>query len=245
MKAIILVAGYATRLYPLTLNMPKALLTINGKPTIDYIIDGINMVDDIDFIYVVSNHKFIENFRQWGQTVSSRTPIKVIDDFTETEETRRGAIGDIYYTICQEKIDDDIAVIAGDNFFTFDFKKYYSFYKAHNCDCVCAKRIDDIESLKNFAVAVIDESGKIIRLDEKPEMPQSDLAVFASYFYKRDTLPLFEKYLQEGNKPDAPGYFVQWLYKIKDVYAYSMDGECFDIGTPENYMEVRRLFEKQ
>ena len=129
MKAIILVAGYATRLYPLTINMPKALLPINKKPIIDYIVDEINTVDDIDEIYVVSNHKFADQFEKWAQNHKSVQKISVLDDGTETEETRRGAIGDILYTIDNYNIDDEVMIIAGDTFFTYKLKDYYNFYR--------------------------------------------------------------------------------------------------------------------
>lgn len=242
MKAIILAAGYATRLYPLTENMPKALLTINDKPIIDYIVDEINTIDEVDSIYVVSNHKFIEHFYRWAKEASGKKPIKVIDDGTTSEETRLGGIGDIQYVIDQEKIDDDAVIIAGDNFFTYKLKDYYNYYKEKNKDCVCGKKLQDVEQLKQFAVASIDEYGKIIELQEKPEHPKSDIGVYATYFYKRDTVPLFRKYLDEGNKPDAPGYFVQWLYIQKPVYVYEMQGECYDIGTHKSYQEVQEAF---
>lgn len=121
-------------------------------------------------------------------------------------------------------------------------KDYYNFYKLVNKDCVCVKEVNDKQKLTQFAVAVIDNN-KIIDLEEKPENPKSNIGVFATYIYKKDTISLINKYLQEGNKPDAPGFFVQWLYKIKDVMAYKIDGECYDIGTIKSYEEVQKLFE--
>jgi glucose-1-phosphate thymidylyltransferase len=245
MKAIILVAGYATRLYPLTMDKPKALLTINDKPILNYIIDEVNQIDAVDGIFVVSNHKFIDHFDHWVKDVKSKKPITVIDDGTMTEETRRGAIGDIQYTVEKGKIDDEIIVIAGDNFFTFSLKDYYDYYKKINRDCVCGKRLEDIEQLKQFAVAVTDDDGLLKNLEEKPREPKSDLGVYATYFYQKDTVPLFEQYLAEGNKPDAPGYFVQWLYTRKPVYVYEMQGDCYDIGTHKSYQEVQDLFKHE
>ncbi len=242
MKAIILVAGYATRLYPLTINTPKALLPINNKPMINYIVEQLNTIKEIDEIYVVSNNKFYTHFNEWAETVESNIKVKVLDDGTTSEENRRGAIGDIQFTISQEKIDDDVIIIAGDNYFTFDLKDYYNYYKNVNKDCVIVKEHDDKEMLKQFAVALLDENNKVTDLEEKPESPKSNTAVYAAYIYKKDTIQLFKKYLDEGNKPDAPGYFVQWLYKIKDVHAYKIDGECYDVGTPKSYEEVKNLF---
>lgn len=243
MKAIILVAGYATRLYPLTLNTPKALLPVGGKPIIDYITDEINTIDDIDEIYVVSNHKFADDFGKWASEKNNKKKISVIDDGTTTEETRRGAIGDILYTIKEKNIDDDLMVIAGDNFFTYKLTDYYDYFKKVGSDCVCVKVFEDREMLKHFGVAVTDDNDKVIDFEEKQENPKSNKVVYATYIYKKETLPLFEKYIEQGNKPDAPGYFIQWLFKVKDLFAYPItDGECYDIGTHKAYDEIKKVF---
>lgn len=242
MKVIILVAGYATRLYPLTLNKPKALLPINEKPIIDYIVDEINTLKDADKIYVVSNHKFADDFYNWAENKDNPIEIKVLDDGTTNEENRKGAIGDIYYAIEKEKIDDDLMVIAGDNFFTYKLAEYYDFFKSINKDCICVKKFEDMEMIKQLGVALLDENNKVLDLEEKPEKPKSNMAVFATYIYLKETIPLFKKYLEDGNKPDAPGYFTSWLYKIKDLYAYKMNGDCFDIGTPKAYEDIQKMF---
>ncbi len=242
MKAIILVAGYATRLYPLTKDTPKPLLKVGGKPIIDYIVEEINTIDAVDKIYVISNHKFAEHFRLWAEKKVNPKPIAVIDDGTDSDENKRGAIGDIQYTIEQGNIDDDIMVIAGDNLFTYSLKEYYDFYKAKNADCVCVKQFDDKEMIKQLGVVLLDEKGKVIDLEEKPAKPKSDKAAFATYMYTRDTVKMFGDYIAEGNSPDAPGYFIQWLHKKKDVYAYVMNGECYDIGTHKALDEVRSIY---
>lgn len=243
MKAIILVAGYATRLYPLTLNKPKALLEVNGKPIIDYIVEQINTIDVVNEIYVVSNHKFADQFEQWAENHFSAQPICVLDDGTQTEQTRRGAIGDILFTIKQKNIMEDMLVVAGDNFFTYSLKDYYNFYRKMKHDCVCVKEFYDVELLKQFGVATLDKTGKIIDLEEKPQNPKSNTAVYATYFYTAQTVPMFEQYLKEGNKPDAPGYFIEWLFRKKDVYAYKFEGECYDIGTPKSYESICKMYE--
>ena len=243
MIALILAAGYATRLYPLTLNMPKALLPIDNKPIIDYIVEQIETIDEVKEIVVISNHRFAPNFFEWAENGSFKKNLSVIDDGTTSEETRRGAIGDILFAIEEKKIDDEILVVAGDNFFTYSLKDYYDFYREKDRDCVCVKKFDNRELLKQFGVAVLDENGRVLEIEEKPSKPKSDTAVYATYMYKKDTVPLFRTYIEEGNKPDAPGYFLEWLYKRKDVYAYAFDGECYDIGTPESYRSVCEEFE--
>jgi glucose-1-phosphate thymidylyltransferase len=238
MKAVILAAGYATRLYPLTKDAPKPLLPIKGRPMIDYIIDEINTIGAVSEIFVVSNHRFANSFERWAKTAPSNIPLVIIDDGTETEQTRLGAIGDINFTLEAAGIDDELLIIAGDSFFTFRLSEYYAFFRQKQADCVAAKEFNDRERLKQFAVALTDGGGRIISLIEKPEEPPSNLAVYAAYFYTRETAGLFKNYLAEGNKPDAPGYFVQWLYRRKPVYAYIMNGDLFDIGTPEAYREI-------
>ncbi len=244
MKAIILVAGYATRLYPLTLNTPKALLPINGKAIVDYIVDQIQTIDAVDEIYVITNHKFAGQFESWANTHTSKKPLTIIDDGTVSEETRRGAIGDILYTIEREKIDDDVMIIAGDNYFTYNLTDYYDFFKQKDSDCVCVKAFDNKEMLKQFGIALLDNDSKVIDIEEKPENPKSNNVVYATYIYKKETVSLFKKYIDEGNKPDAPGNFVVWLHTRKPVYAYKFNEECYDIGTPESYKFVCDLFNK-
>lgn len=245
MKAIILVAGYATRLYPLTINTPKALLPINKKPIIDYIMEQIDTIPQIDEVFVVSNHKFADQFEAWANAHTTKKLVNVIDDGTDTEETRRGAIGDILFAIKQEKITDEIVVIAGDNLFTYSLEEYFDYFKKIDKDCVCVKPFEDREMLKQFGIAAINDDGKVTDIEEKPQNPKSNLVVFATYMYKKDTIPMFEQYIAEGNKPDAPGYFVEWLYKRKDVYAFTFNEECYDIGTPKSLKEVSDIFEKK
>ena len=242
MKAIILAAGYATRLYPLTLNMPKALLPIGSKPIIDHIVAKMDTVEELDEIYVVSNDKFASHFEEWVKTAKSRVPIKVLNDGTTDDSNKRGAIGDISFVINEMKIDDDLMVIAGDNFFTYSLKDYVRFFREKDRDCVCVKVWEDESQLSQFGIALLDWEGKVLDIEEKPAKPKSNTAVFAAYLYKKETVPMFAEYLAAGNKPDAPGNFPAWLYKKQDVYAYTFEGECYDVGTPESYHEVCDMY---
>ena len=236
MKAIILAAGYATRLYPLTINTPKALLPINKKPIIDYIVDELNTISEIDEIYVVTNSRFAQHFTDWAKTAPGKTPISVLDDGTTSDENKKGAVGDIGFVIAEKNIDDELLVIAGDNFFTYSLRDYVDYYREKDHDCVCVKKWPNKKELSQFGVALLDENGKVLDIEEKPKQPKSDTAVFATYLYKRDTVPMFREYLDGGNNPDAPGNFPAWLYKRKDVYAYTFSGE--------SYREVCRMYEK-
>ncbi len=238
MKAIVLAAGYATRLYPLTIHQPKALLPIAGKPILNYIADQIVSIPQVNEMLVISNHKFAPHFLEWKDQQRYRCPITIVDDGTTSDENKLGAIGDIHLALEKHKIQEDVLIIAGDTYFTFSLHDFYSFYEKNQKDCFLAKEINDPSQLQRMGVIEIDTQHKVIGFEEKPKQPKSNKASFAGYIYRKDTLPMFQQYLNEGGNPDAPGFFPAWLYKKKDVYAYVFEGDCFDIGTPESYHEV-------
>lgn len=240
MKAIILAAGYATRLYPLTKDKPKALLPIADKEIINYIVDELVTIDEIDEIIVISNHRFINHFNHWQEAASKNYDCKitVLDDNTVSDEDKLGAIGDIDFVIDELELDDDLLIIAGDNIFTYPLLEIFNEYKKHGQDMILVKKHDDLEDLKRFAVVLTDENNIVTDLEEKPSNPKSDLAAYATYFYNKETIPLIKEYLNEGNNPDSPGNFPAWLYKKKSVRAHAFEGEAFDIGTHQSYKEV-------
>ena len=249
MKTIILAAGYATRLYPLTLNMPKALLPIGGRPMMDYLVDGIADIDGMAEVHIVSNHKFAAQFEDWKAAVEreNRYPglqFTVWDDGTTSNEDRLGAIGDMQYVIDRVQFDDDLLVAASDNFFTFPLKLFVDEFHRQGRDLLLAGRIDDIETLRRFAVASLDETGKVIKLAEKPKEPESNTGIYALYLYRKETIPLIKAYLDGGNIPDSPGRFPEWLFlQGHDLGAYTFEGECVDIGTHESYEEICRQYD--
>ena len=245
MKAIVLAAGYATRLYPLTLNKPKALLTIGKETILDFVVNEITTISEIDEIYIVTNDKFYEQFCQWNKMSKKSVKITVLNDNTIDDATKLGAIGDIQFVINKMNVADDILVMASDNIFTFKLSDFYNAFKCKYKDMILVSKIENEDDLKRMANVVMDEEGKVLDMVEKPAEPISNYAAFASYFYTKDTVPLFKKYLEEGNNPDAPGFFPSWLYKEKDVYAYEFFGECYDIGTPQAYKEVGEIFKKE
>lgn len=245
MKCILLCAGYATRLFPLTQNFPKALLEVGGKSILDYILDEVNKINQVDEIYVITNAKYTPHFEKWVEEKNNIKPIKVINDKTCSNDDRLGAIGDIMYTIDKEKVDDDILVIAGDNLFTFDLKKFVDYYEEKKSPVNCVKKEEDKEQLKRFGIVELDENMKLIGFEEKPSNPKSNFVSYAEYIYPKETLYLFKQYIKEGNLSDNAGEFVAYLHKKVDTYAYEFDGECYDIGTHESLAQVNDIFNKR
>lgn len=242
--AIVLAAGYATRLYPLTLDKPKALLEIGGLSLLDHLMVKIDALRDVERAYVVSNGKFYKNFCEWNENQKNKTPVKILVDGTDSVETRLGAIGDIQFAIENEKIESDLLVVASDNFFDFGLNEAYADFREKNADLILMQRMKDMEAIKRFGVATLDENNRAVEIEEKPKQPKSDVAVYATYFYKAETVPLFKQYLDEGNDKDAPGNFPAWLCKRKPVYGFIFRGNCYDIGTRETLEEITKRYEK-
>jgi len=241
MKCILLCAGYATRLFPLTENFPKALLKVGGRPIIDYVIDEVNSLEEVDEIYLVTNNKYTPHFQEWAKKKNNDKPIIVFNDLTTNNENRLGAIGDIEYTIEKAKIDDDVLIIATDNLFTFKLKDFVDFQKKYNASAICVKT-EEYENLKRLGVVETDENMRIVGFEEKPEQPKGKYAATAVYLYPRSVVPVFKQYIDEGNKADAPGNFVAYLYKKSPVYGYAFSGDWFDVGTHEALAEVNRIY---
>ena len=244
MKCILLCAGYATRLFPLTENFPKALLEVGGRPLLDYIIDEVNSLDEVDQIYLVTNDRYTPHFQKWAEDKNNIKPIKVFNDKTTNNENRLGAIGDIQYTIEQANINDDLLIIAGDNLFTFKLRDFVDFQKEKGTSAVCVKE-EDYETLKRLGVVETDENQKIVGFEEKPAEPKGRYAAYAEYLYPKEVIPVFKKYLEEGNNADAPGNFVAYLYKHMPVYAFPFEGQCYDVGTHESLAYVNKLYSKE
>lgn len=242
MKCILLAAGYATRLYPLTKDKPKSLLEVGGVTILEHILKKVEKIESIDYIYIVSNDRFYAQFVNWVDGYKSPKKIKVLNDLTTSNENRLGAIADIKFAIDNENIEDDILVMAGDNLFDFELKDFETFYREIGHDCITVHELNNEEELKRTGVVEIDQDAKVVSFEEKPKEPKSNLAVPPFYIYQKNTLGLFEKYISEGNNPDAPGNFVPWLIKHKDVYAFKFKGMRYDIGTVESYEKVQELF---
>lgn len=240
MIALILAAGYATRLYPLTQDTPKPLLPIQGSRTIlDLLIGRLEVLEDITEILVVTNERFFRAFGQWQQQYRGAKPVRILNDGTSSPEGRLGAIGDIQFVIEQEQLQDDLLVLAGDNVLGFGLAGYLNYFHRVDKDCILVRTVDDIAELRSVGVAELDAELRVLSLEEKPQEPRTNIGVFALYIYKRSTLPLFSRYLAEGGNPDAPSYFPAWLHSRQEVRAYYTEGTIDDVGTPEAYAEMR------
>lgn len=245
MKGLILAAGYATRLYPLTKNTPKPLLEVAGKTILDYIVEKMDKVEEIDEIVIVTNDKFASHFEKWTKDVSYSKEFIVVNDGTDTNENRLGAIGDIQFVIEKLYLEDDLIVVAGDNIFDFELVDFAAYFKQVNTDCITVYQEENEGQLKRAGVVELDSDSKVLSFEEKPESPKSNFGVPAFYLYKKETLPKFKEYLAEGYNPDAPGHFIPFLITHNPVHAFQFKGQRYDIGTVESYERVQEIFENR
>ena len=240
MKCLILAAGYATRLYPLTENFPKSLLKVQDKTILDHLVDDIDTIKEVDEYVVISNHKFYNHFIEWAQSKSQK--ITVIDDGTVSNETRLGAVKDIQFAIETLNIDDDVLVIAGDNVLDFSLTKFITYAKNKNTSCIMRYFEGDIARLKKSGVASIDNGDKVVDMVEKPLEPKSNWCCPPFYFYKRDDAKKIPNAIADGCGIDAPGSFVVWLCKNAVVHSMEMPGKRYDIGNLESYEKVQKEY---
>ncbi len=240
MKAIILAGGFAKRLWPLTLRKPKPLLPVGGKPIVDYIMEGIEKIPDIEAVYVSTNRAFEDDFNDWLAHRDFNKAVEIVVEEAKKEEEKFGSIGALNQ-LFSWKGKDDYLVIAGDNLSSIDL---FSFVKAFDKDTLIALYDlgDPNIAKKRYGVAVLDENGFVKEFQEKPENPKSSLASAAGYIFPKDVIPLFSEYLANKNNPDAPGYFLQWLKDRRPVKGFVFDGYWYDIGSPEMFIEANRQF---
>ena len=235
MKAVLLAAGYGTRLYPLTENLPKTLLPVAGRPMLDWIADKVDDVAEVDELHVVTNARFGAALEEWAHGRRGRLDAVVHNDGTTSNENRLGAIGDIAFVIDRTEIgSDDLLVVAGDNLFDGSLADYVDWWRGKGDGSAIAVRdCGDLELARQYAIVEVDERDRIVSFVEKPPNPPGTLASTATYVYRREHVPLVRTYLDEGNSPDAPGNFIAWLYTREPVYAYRLEGVWFDIGDHE------------
>ena len=245
MKVIILAAGYATRLYPLTLNQPKPLLEVAGKPMIEHVLDNLKPIRNIDTVYVVTNNKFTSHFEKWANTYSANADnlnITIINDGTTDDSNKLGAIGDVHLVLEREKIDDDVIIVAGDNLFSQSLESFGEFCLQKQSPVLAVYDVGNLEEIKKYNSIEIDGNGQIVFFEEKPENPKSTLTGIALYYYPKSALRLIKQYIAEGNNPDQPGRLVQWMYPRIPFYTWLVPGIWYDIGSKETLIEANRIF---
>ena len=287
MKCLILAAGYATRLYPLTENFPKPLLKVGDKTILDWLIDDIDQAGLVDEYVVISNHKFAHIFEEWAKekispraalgrddksfvissgaeghpivmssgakghpfVISSgakggveKSGITVLDDGTESNETRLGAVRDIQFAIDTLGLDDDLLVIAGDNLLDFSLVQFVDYARKTGTTCIMRYYEPSVEKLRKTGVATVDEDGLILSMEEKPAEPRSHWCCPPFYYYRRADVPLVKVGIDSGCGVDAPGSFIAWLSTQTPVHAWPMPGRRYDIGTLASYEEVKRTY---
>jgi len=237
-KAIILCAGYATRLYPLTMNKPKPLLYVGGKPIIEYIIGRLDGIGSLDAIYVVTNDKFSSHFNEWKKGLRHPKEIVIVNDGTLSNEDRLGAIGDIHFVIERERIDDDVLVIGGDNLFEFSLLHLHGFFLKKKRSVVALYDVKDRKLASQYGIVSLDSSHRIIDFQEKPAKPKSTLASTACYIFSKDDITELGKCIREHRKPDNLGDFIKYLSSHREVYGFAFTERWFDIGSHEQLREA-------
>jgi glucose-1-phosphate thymidylyltransferase len=240
-KAVILAGGYATRLYPLTRDRPKHLLEVGGRAILELLLERLPL-EELDAVYVVTNARFAERYREWAESYHP-ADVVVLDDGTTSEDDRLGAIGDLQLAIESQSLDDDLIVAAGDSIFTERLDDFARFGHERGAAAIAVYDVGDLEEMKRLSSIGVDKESRLVSFEEKPEQPESTLAGIALYFYPRTVLPLVGQYLVEGNNPDQPGRLVAWLHERIPVYAWPVPGRWFDIGTPETLAQAEELFE--
>jgi glucose-1-phosphate thymidylyltransferase len=235
MNVVILGAGYATRLRPLTDTIPKPLLPVGGRPIVGWILDNARDIPGVEEVHLVTNTRFADDFRRWAEPVG----VVVHDDGTSTNEDRLGAVGDLQLAIDRGGIDGDVLVVAGDNLFDYRLADFVADWRSHGTGAaVAVYDCGDLALARQYGIVELADDDRITYFIEKPDKPRSTLAATATYLYPREHLPLIRRYLDEGNAPDQSGSLVAWLYRLEPVYGYRFDGEWFDIGDHTQLLEA-------
>lgn len=242
MKNIVIAAGYATRLYPLTENYPKPLLKVGARNILERLLDDVDALPDIDAHIIVTNHRFAPIFEEWAASASYRKPITIIDDGTTTNDTRLGAVRDLLLALEREKVNDDIMVLAADNILEFSLGGFVDFFKKKGTSVIMCHHEPELKKLQRTGVIAVDDRMKVIEMQEKPAEPVSDLAVPPFYIYSRDDLPLIRECQAHGCGFDAPGNLAHYLAEASTLHAWQMPGSRFDIGSLDSYQEAQERF---
>ena len=263
MKNIVIAAGYATRLGELTKNFPKPLLKIGENTILGRMLDDIDRIPEIDEHIIISNHRFAPIFEEWAKDQGQRElvkgeessdlrpqtsdrrwvkPIRIVDDGTETNETRLGAVCDLLYAMDKLHIDDDLLVVAADNLLFFSFQEFVDFARAKGTSCIMCHEQPSIEKLQRTGVVELDENMRVLGMEEKPQVPKSHWAVPPFYIYLKNDMDLVRHSVENGCGKDAPGNLAHYMVEHTTMHAWPMSAGRFDIGSLDTYYEAQRLY---
>jgi glucose-1-phosphate thymidylyltransferase len=242
MKNIVIAAGYATRLGELTRNFPKPLLKIGETTILGRMLDDIDSIPEIDEHIIITNHRFAGIFEEWASAQTYSKPVTIVDDGTSTNETRLGAVCDLLFALDKLSIDDDLLVVAADNILMFSFQEFVDFAREMDSSCIMCHEQPSIERLQRTGVVVLDENGKVLNMEEKPQEPKSNWAVPPFYIYLRKDLDLVRNSVENGCGKDAPGNLAHYMVDNTLMHAWKMTAGRFDIGSLDSYEEAKKLF---
>lgn len=239
---IVIAAGYATRLYPLTENFPKPLLKVGDRNILERLLDDVDALPEIDEHIIVTNHKFANIFEDWAKTADYSKPITIIDDGTSTNDTRLGAVRDLLLAIENRAVDDDIMVLAADNILEFPLRGFVDYFKEKGTSVIMCHNEPELRKLQRTGVIAVDENMKVLEMQEKPQVPVSNWAVPPFYIYAKSDLPLIKDALNHGCGHDAPGNLAHYLADASVLHAWPMPAPRFDIGSLDSYEEAKVRF---
>jgi glucose-1-phosphate thymidylyltransferase len=246
MNILILAAGYATRLYPLTENRAKPLLDVAGKPMMEWVIDNLAPIPNISKVFVVTNNKFAAHFQEWAAKYNETNPklvFEIVNDGSTSDADKLGAIGDLNFVIQKHGIEnEDLLVVAGDNLFSESLEGFGQFAREKNAPVLGIYDVKTLTEAKKYGVVALDQEGALASFVEKPSDPPTSLIGIALYYYPAHVVPMIRQYLAEGNNPDQPGRLVQWLYPRTKVFTWSVPGTWFDVGSKETLQQANEIF---
>lgn len=248
MQVVILAAGYATRLYPLTRTRPKPLLPVAGKPMVDYVLDNLATVAGLERVFLVTNARFAGQFQEWAdhfRATKARLDFTIVNDGSTDDSNKLGAIGDLNLVLVRERVDSDVIVVAADNLFDSSLEGFVAFARQKQAAVVALYDVGSLEEARKHNALRLDGDGRIIAFEEKPRQTASTLCAIALYYYPRAALPLIRRYVEEGNNPDQPGRLVAWLHTRIPFYTWRVPGLWFDIGSKEGLEEANRVFARR
>jgi glucose-1-phosphate thymidylyltransferase len=246
MNILILAAGYATRLYPLTENRAKPLLDVAGKPMMEWVIDNLAPIPGISKVFVVTNNKFAKHFEEWAEKYNqshAKLSFEIVNDGSTSDADKLGAIGDLNYVVQKHGIEnEDLLVVAGDNLFSESLEGFGKHARESNAPVLGIFDVKSRDEAKKYGVVAVDEKGVLTSFVEKPAEPPTSLIGIALYYYPKQVVPLIRQYLAEGNNPDQPGRLIQWLYPRTPVHTWSVPGTWFDVGSKETLQQANEIF---